>query len=181
MAKGILSPNIFLTWAIVPCMGRQQCQYHDVCILQVLEQDDEASLSTAGAPHAECALSAAGSAASRGAWSPCESAPSYANLRDGTYTFMARTPSTSSNIAHQYAVSNFTVDISAPAIKVRVTQGAHSKCCVPACKAHAHHELFCREPCDHDACLKYNYMCHMPATPRTCQMGADACIVRKME
>ena len=134
MLKGILFP--YIACPMLSCMGCQQCQYHDVCILQVLEQDEGASLSTAGAQHSECALSAAGPAASRGAWSPCGPIPSYTNLRDGAYTFMARTPSTSSNIAHQYAVSNFTVDTSAPAITVRITQDAHSVCHV---SRHAKH------------------------------------------
>ena len=86
---------------------------------QVLQQDDQGALSTLDGPPAECTLSAAGSTASTSAWSPCGSTPTYNNLQDGPYTFMARAPSTSSNLAHQYAIANFTVDTSAPSIKVQ--------------------------------------------------------------
>ncbi len=142
--------------------------------IQVLERDDGASLSAVGAPRAECALSAAGSAAGRGAWSPCGSNPSYTNLEDGAYTFMARAPSTSSIIAHQYAVSNFTVDTSAPAMMVRVIQGAHS---YTLRTIYAESYFIMMHACSTTA----SAIRLLHYTPKNCQRGPDACIVRKME
>ena len=94
-------------------------QCHKACLLclQVLQQDRDGALSTASGTSTECALSTAGSAAK--AWSPCGSTQTYASLEDGAYTFMARATSTSSITAQRFAISNFTVDTSAPSIQVR--------------------------------------------------------------
>ena len=85
---------------------------------QVLREDGQGALSAPSGASAECALSAAGSAANPTAWSPCTSNASYADLKDGDYTFTARAAGASADAAPQTAVSNFTVDTSAPAIQV---------------------------------------------------------------
>ena len=85
---------------------------------QVLREDGKGALSAPSGASAECALAAAGSAASPTAWSPCSSNASYADLKDGDYIFTARTLGAGGNAAPQTAVSNFTVDTSAPAIQV---------------------------------------------------------------
>ena len=84
----------------------------------MLKELGQGSLSAASGASADCALSAAGSNASPTAWSPCSSNASYAGLKDGNYTFTARVLGADTDAAPQTAVSNFTVDTSAPAIQV---------------------------------------------------------------
>ena len=128
-------------------IGCQRNTQHEGGLLraQVLQEDGTGSFSTLGGTSAECALSAVGSTASRPAWSPCGSTPTYANLEDGAYTFTARAPSTSSNIAHQYARSNFTVDTSAPSVTVRRLGCTQPPCC--ASLQIARHHIWCNAVC----------------------------------
>ena len=86
--------------------------------MQVLQQASSGSVSTIGSPSADCTLTAVGSAAGALGWSPCGPTQTYAGLKDGDYTFMARAPARSAAAAPEMAVSNFTVDTSAPTIEV---------------------------------------------------------------
>lgn len=86
--------------------------------MQVLQQASSGSVSTVGSLSADCMLAAAGPAAGAWGWSPCGPSRTYANLKDGDYTFMARAPARSAGAAPEMAVSNFTVDTSAPTIEV---------------------------------------------------------------
>ena len=99
--------------------GTSDINVHELsACMQLVREDGMGALSASSGASAECALSAGGSDASPRAWSPCSSNASYADLKDGDYTFTARALGASANAAPQTAVSNFTVDTSVPAVQV---------------------------------------------------------------